>query len=131
MKRFLSVLVTLSLFVTCAFAESVDLEGMTTDDLVALRDAVNAELSKRNFAEKEVIVPAGTYIIGEDIPAGTYTFRSTGDLIRIDITGSKGVYAGHVLMKDELVGKQPLEEGWTITIAFGAVIFTPYVGLGF
>lgn len=131
MKRFLVFLVALSLFVTCAFAEGIDLEGMTTDDLVALQAAVNAELAKRNFAEKEVIVPAGTYIIGEDIPAGCYTLCSTDDLVRIDITGGKGVYAGHVLTKGELVGKQPLEEGWTITIAYGAVVFKPYAGIGF
>lgn len=131
MKRFLIVLVALSLFVTCAFAESIDLESMTTDDLVALRDAINAELAKRNFAEKEVTVPAGTYIIGEDIPAGNYTFYCADDLVQVEITGSKGVYVGHVLMKDEVVGKQPLEAGWTIKISYGSLIFTPYAGLGF
>lgn len=131
MKRFFVVLVALFLFVTCAFAEGIDLESMTTDELVALRDAVNAELVKRNFAEKEVIVPAGTYIIGEDIPAGCYTLCSTDDLVRIDITGEKGVYAGHVLTKGEIVGKQPLEEGWTIKISYGSVVFAPYAGLGF
>lgn len=130
MKRFLLVLVTLSLFVTCAFAEGVDLEGMATDELVALRDAVNAELAKRNFAEREVLVPAGTYIIGEDIPAGNYTFLCNDDIIQIEIQGA-GVYTGHVLTKGETVGKQPLENGWTITISYGSVVFTPYVGLGF
>lgn len=131
MKRFLVILVVLSLFVTCAFAEGIDLESIETDDLVALRDAVNAELAKRNFAEKEVCVPAGTYTIGEDIPAGNYTFRSTDDLVQVEITGGKAVYVGHVLMKDEVVGKQPLEAGWTIKISYGSLIFTPYAGLDF
>lgn len=49
MKRLLVVLVVLSLFVPCAFAESnLEIQSMSTDMLLSLREAIDTELSKRD-----------------------------------------------------------------------------------
>lgn len=133
MKRFLIVLLTLSLFVPCAFAESIDLKSMTTDDLVALRDAVNAELAKRNFAEKEVVVPLGNYIVGEDIPVGTYTVLPGGSITSmVTVYNQRGdVVAYYTMTPSSSIGKLRLQEWQVVEVRFEPVIFTPYAGLGF
>lgn len=134
MKRILVLLLVLLSLASIAYAENaaVDISSMTTEELVSLRNSINAELATRNFAEKEVTVPPGTYTIGVDIPAGAYTFRTESDLVSISIEDENGRFiAGHPLSKGEVVGKQPLEDCWTIEISYGSVIFKPYVGLGF
>lgn len=133
MKRFLIVLVILSLFVTCAFAESVDLKSMTTDDLVALRDAINAELAKRNFAEKEVVVPLGSYIAGEDIPVGTYSVSPGGSTVSMIIVydNKGGIVESHSLTPSLYIGKLCLQEGQVVEVIFEPVVFNPYAGIGF
>lgn len=136
MKKVLSILavsVVLALLALPVFAENtLDLKSMTTEELAALQVAVNAELMNRNFATKEVIVPPGTYTIGVDIPAGDYSFRCDDRIAGIDIESAQGKFVtGHSLTKGETVGKQPLEDGQTIEISYGSVVFMPYRGLGF
>lgn len=133
MKKMLVLLLVLLSLASIAFAEStIDLSAMNEEELVSLRNSINAELATRNFAEKEVNVPPGTYTIGVDIPAGAYTLRTDSDLVSISIEDENGRFvSGHPLSKGEIVGKQPLEDGWTIEISYGSVIFKPYVGLGF
>lgn len=136
MKRFLFILVALSLFVTCVHAESIDLENMSTDSLVVLRDAINAELAKRNFAEKEVLVNVGEYIIGVDIPAGVYTIslhenvQAMQSLLTVYSEKRTPVTAYNIFPSDP-IGRHELKEGQIIQILFGSVVFSPYKGLGF
>ena len=131
--RILAVSLILILLAMPVFAESNwDLQSMTTEELAALQVAVNAELMNRNFTTKEVIVPPGTYTIGVDIPAGDYSFRCDDRMAGIDIESAKGKFVtGHSLTKGETVGKQPLEDGQTIEISYGSIVFMPYRGLGF
>lgn len=135
MKKVLQILVlslALVLFALPVLAESLDLQAMSTEDLIALQAAVNKELAARNFAEKEVTVPPGTYIIGEDIPAGNYSFRCDSSFAGIDIEEANGRFvSGHSLREGETVGKQPLANGQVIEISYGSVVFMPYRGLGF
>lgn len=136
MKKTLSILVVsvvLAFLALPVFADSTwDLKSMTTEELAALQMAVNAELMNRNFTTKEVVVPPGTYTIGVDIPAGDYSFRCDERITGIDIEDAKGRFVtGHSLTKGETVGKQPLEDGQTIEISYGSVVFMPYRGLGF
>ena len=73
--RILSLLFALMLS-TFAFAtaETIDLSGMSYNELVALKDQIN--LAIWNSKEwQEVTVPQGVWKVGEDIPAGTWTVR--------------------------------------------------------
>lgn len=59
------------LMIIPATADTIDLSGMTYDELSDLNAQVNAALWAHPDFE-EVIVPAGVYKIGEHIPAGTW-----------------------------------------------------------
>lgn len=132
--RILAVSLALLLFALPVFAEGTfDLKNMSTEDLLALQEAVNAEVLARNITTKEVIVPPGTYTVGVDIPAADYSFRYDGDSFGcIDIEESNGRFVcGHNLRNGETVGKQPLKDGQIVEISYGSIVFMPYKGLGF
>ena len=91
---------------------------------------VEHELQRRGFAKGEVTVPVGEYIVGEDIPAGTYTLTAH-NLTDIEVySGSKCVH-NHCLTSSEQIGKLPLQDGQVVKIKYGSVVFAPYKGLGF
>lgn len=129
------VLIALTLFCPIfAFAEGqVDIKGMSTEELVSLRNAINVELTSRDFQEKEVTVPPGQYTIGEDIPAGIYTISKTGTMPSMIVTYTvKGdIDLSYNVSPSSSVGKITLEEGQTIEITLDSVVFAPYKGLGF
>lgn len=136
MKRFLcvvSLLLALTFCcITATYAESIfDFSTMSTSDLVKLRDVINAELSVRNFAEKEVVVPVGEYIVGVDIPAGVYTLTAHSDYCDIEVYSNGKRIHNHFLQSSQQVGKLPLQHGQTVKIKYDSVLFTPYKGLGF
>ena len=70
MKKLLSIILMLALFLpAAALADAPDLSGMGFDELVRLREQINAELWTRGEWQ-EVEVPAGVWEIGKDIPEG-------------------------------------------------------------
>ena len=74
MKRFFLVFLSLLLLSGVSAADPVDLSGMSFDELVELRDQIN--LAIWNSQEwQEVTVPAGVWVIGEDIPAGHWSIE--------------------------------------------------------
>ena len=79
MKRFAALLlVAILLLAGSAAANPIDLSGLSFEQLVALRDQLN--LAIWNSQEwKEVTVPAGVWKVGEDIPAGHWSFRLAED----------------------------------------------------
>ena len=79
MKRFAALLlVAILMLAGSAAADPIDLSGLSFEQLVALRDQLN--LAIWNSQEwKEVTVPAGVWKIGEDIPAGHWSFRQEED----------------------------------------------------
>lgn len=79
MKKFLSVLIlVLLLFSTSAGAESIDLESMSMDELIAIKNAVTDEIySRLDFSFEDTKIGAGYYLVGEDIKAGKYEFICT------------------------------------------------------
>lgn len=142
MKRFLcivSLLLALTFCcITATHAESIfDFSTMSTSDLVKLRDAINAELSSRNFAEKEVVVPVGEYIVGVDIPAGAYTVRIKDNNAQgyIVIRSADDDLVAHHLLgelwESTSIGKLTLHDGYKVEITYSPFHFSPYKGLGF
>lgn len=132
MKKLLALILILVCVTSFAAAESIDLSGLSFDQLMELRNKLNAEIISR--AEwKEVTVPAGTWIVGEDIPAGTYSItpKNGGAYLRIrDTSGDLLVYGG-IRDANETIGKFKLGDGYTVEIEDGTLVFAPPVSLGF
>lgn len=129
MKRFLSLLLILVCITGIAAAE--DLSGLSFDELLALRSAVEHEIISRP-EWKEVTVPSGTWYVGSDIPAGIYSISATssGGYIRIRRNGRLIISQG---IRDDAnkFGRIELVKGDTVEIERGSLIFAPAKGLGF
>lgn len=153
MKKLFSLFLTALLFCSSAAADPVDLSGMSFDELVALRDQLN--LAIWNSQEwQEVTVPAGIWIVGQDIPAGHWSIRvaakkdffyvscfdALNEIEQRPASGARLVqqkiaspgYSAFGEINPESTDLI-LEDGWFFKCN-GSVIFTPYTGkpdLGF
>lgn len=74
MKRLLVIMVMVVLFVATAHAESIDLESMSTDELLVLRNRINSILTERVASDTSAIC-SGSYTVGTDIKAGRYVLQ--------------------------------------------------------
>lgn len=129
MKK-LAVALVLVLGLIPAFAlADTDLSSMTFDELVALNSALLSEIMSRDEF-KEVTVPAGDYVIGQDIPAGTYSLSLPSGSLASMITVNS-IEKFHSLTGSQGVGKIELKDGDDISITAGPIVFAPYIGLGF
>lgn len=136
MKKLICILLLVCM-TTFAAADAVDLSGLSFDELMKLRDQVNAEIISRP-EWKEVTVPAGTWIVGEDIPAGTYSISptSSGGYITITNPNAKDYFSQQIMsegIRDEeyAVAKIVLKDGYVVEVERGSLIFAPAKGLGF
>ena len=76
MKKVITiVMIAAVMFCAAAHAESVDLTGLSFQELAALRDRAQLEMMQRDDWQ-EVTVPQGVYQVGVQIPAGTWSVRS-------------------------------------------------------
>jgi len=72
MKKLIALALVGLMFCTGAIAEGINLDSMTFEQLIELREQITKEITNR--AEwKNVYIPAGFYEIGVDIPAGHWT----------------------------------------------------------
>ena len=134
MKRFMCALLVLVCMVSFALAENVDFSSMNYDELILLQKNLVKEIMSRP-EWKEVKVPAGAWVVGEDIPAGTYGISTNSALATLtvyknenkEITDLEGM---HVISSDESLGKLVLKDGWVVEIT-SEVVFTPPFSLGF
>ena len=155
MKR-VFVLILALMLCSVALAE-VDVKTMTDDELISLKNSIDAELKARRGANT-VRVPIGVWTVGEDIPFGHWEITVTEDAVfefasvvycsHLDVTGKKpnigepgGFYFGEQIKvpgSDSIVQLEKLDldlqtEGYII-IEHGDVFFTPFEGkpdLGF
>ena len=128
MKRLIAVLLISCMMFSAAAADG--LSGLTFEQLLVLRQEITAEIMSRP-EWKEVEVPAGTWIIGEDIPAGVYSIRSTKGLNVVRVVDENDDIAGlyKTFDDDEIYGRVELLAGCTLTCNH-ALIFAPPVSLG-
>ena len=153
MKKLFTLILAVCMALSVAAADSIDLSGMSFDELVALKEQIN--LAIWNCQEwQEVTVPQGLYIVGEDIPEGTWTIKPAtnhftvikfGDKLEpngIEVAYSKNYGSGEAYSKDSRVtnASDPLEFTFTakkgdyIQVDYAPALFTPYTGkpdLGF
>lgn len=129
MKKLFSVFLIAILLIPCASAD--DLSGLSFDDLLKLRQEITSEIISRP-EWREVTVPEGEYIIGEDIPAGSYSIDGQGNSFVVDTYKNKE-RKGHnyfVVARGEIIGKIELSEGMLIILSEKCV-FAPPKGLDF
>ena len=155
MKRII-VLVLAILLASAAVAESIDLSGLTYDELVALKDRINLAIWESEDWQ-EVTVPIGVWKIGEDIPEGHWTIKpapggtmSWGHIsygTKLDEIGKSLVYDSEGFIYAEMVRLEDsgaavelteidldMKAGAYLVIEKVDMIFTPYAGkpsLGF
>ena len=154
MKRILALVLVLTSMVGIVSAETIDLSGMSFDELVALKDQIN--LAIWNSQEwQEVEVPKGVWIVGQDIPAGKWTIKASdgattyvywGDAL--DETGTNLSWNGRFYESECIYSTSyryyekgetsevtwDLKEGQYFIVENGIALFTPYHGkpsLGF
>ena len=82
MKKWLAVVFVLLLMAcsSLSLAEGIDISTLSDDELVALMNRVQEEIVARHI-EGTATLAEGKYIVGKDIPAGTYIYTclATGD----------------------------------------------------
>ena len=78
MNRRICLLAMAILALGCARAE-IDIDSLSLDSLYALRDQVNARISKLEQTSDQQIYDSGTYSVGSDIPAGDYVVIENQD----------------------------------------------------
>lgn len=112
---------------------SGDFSHYSFNELIALQSALNSALWASDGWQK-VTVPAGVYVVGEDIPAGHWTIAETeNSYFRV----YKNMYNGDLtglLYYSDLDGAENIKlyDGNYIEIRYHSVVFTPYSsGLGF
>lgn len=125
MKRvFVALLVLCMLFVS---ASAEDLSSLSLDQLRALSQAINAEIIGR--AEwTGADVPAGFWIVGQDIPAGVYSISvadKSGAYLTVSDASGRYVTYGGVRKEKDTIGKIELKDGFTVEIDGGPLHFAP------
>lgn len=139
MKKVLVAVIVLVTMFACCFtcAEEVDLSSFSYNDLISLQKRINKEIMSRP-EWKEVTVPVGTWKVGEDIPAGTYSISGGKFMATLTIykTAEKNfsdmvemyTFSG---MTSNTVGRVTLKEGQYVEIETEALTFAPPISLGF
>lgn len=78
MKKILVLFLTLALAIgntcTCLAETPIDFSGYSLEELLEIRENLINEISSRPGGEK-MVLGSGQYKIGEDLPAGVYTFK--------------------------------------------------------
>ena len=141
MKKLIALLLILVLALPASVhADLPDISGLTTDELLHLDWAIQAILFERTI-EDGVLIPAGTYIVGADMPAGDFRADAVSDVGGL-VTVYKNVddYRKHVISdkKEEVyLGNMYgtlsfhllLEEGNVVVIKFNSLRLYQYHGL--
>ena len=151
MKKTISLLLVLLLTVSCvAFAapapaaEPFDYASLSDAELSAIIDSASAELASRSAGSanaKEVSVPQGSYIVGQEIPVGTYSLSLDGEntilatVVLYSDKDGKDDYTKMLNMfmitEDTPIGRVDLKDGNLIEITGSTVLFKPVGSLGF
>ncbi len=139
MKKIFAFVLVILMLSPAALADP-DLSSYSYDQLTDLYHAVGREIMSRP-EWKEILVPSGSYEVGVDIPAGSYTVKAIHpeDYVNVFIWGAEinnyelngGLLLNEMFSeKKDTIGKIILKEG-NILQLYGDVIMSPAQGLGF
>jgi len=132
MKKFVAVISILALLfcLISATAEEIDLESMTTDELVELQIKVQDELYKRDRFMNCFLNP-GEYVVGEDFEAGDYlihcveAFRTSGCKIDAIDSETKEQVIHYMSIKPDGLYRAKLENGVILRMLDGVIELLP------
>lgn len=140
MKKLITLLLILAMILPASSVAELrrvemnipDISGLSFEELKELDRQIHMQM----FGERLVSgvpVPVGKYVIGEDIPAGTYRIETTAENGFIALTSPEGKAKGSYLIGSVydvmVIGKIVLEEGYTIEIDYGNITIYAYSGL--
>ena len=139
MKRFVCFLFVLVLLPVASFAELPDLSGLSNDELLQLSYLVQNMLFE-NLLPDGVLVPAGEYIVGADIPAGEFradVVSDVGGVVHVypskeAMEKSSSSYTTEIYLGDmwgTLVFRLVLEPGNVLSIKYNSLRLSTYYGL--
>ena len=122
-----------------AAGPDLDLSALSFDELAELRANITFEMIERP-EWKRTEVPAGTWKIGKDIPAGDYQIAVIHDdlISEIKVWGAEpgdpftggGLLFNKIIIGGEPIGKITLTDGQTVVIS-DSVVFCPQMVPGF
>ena len=133
MKRFLAASILALTLPAMAGAAIPDISDLSHDELIELDQQIHLRLFDEQLIEG-VRVPQGTYIIGEDIPAGTYRIEitdGTGYYDVYDKPDGKLIYSGITGKSYNVteIGKITFDDGNILELVNSTFIFYPYTGI--
>ena len=127
----LSAILASTMVLTPVYAtESIDLDSMSVEDLVALKDAIEEKIDDKKGDESVwETIPRGTYKVGTDIKAGQFEFEAVGG-ITITVFESEEKYKANKKTDRYTLGYSEeeqkrnsaflsLSDGQVLTIDFG------------
>lgn len=102
----LSVVLASAMVLTPVYAtESIDLDLMSAEDLVALQKKISEKLEEMGEAENSWdIIPRGAYTVGTDIKAGSFEFVAYDDDVSITTFDSEETYKKRNSLRWEYLG---------------------------
>jgi len=140
MKKIICLALVGILITSAAVAEEIDVKQFSYSQLQLFEKAIRFEMMSRP-EWKQVTIPVGVWKVGEDIPAGSYSIRSTPNGISsVNLWRTeKGNYSDSGLImcesviydETDLIGKVVFEEGNVLEISGSPVYLCPAVGLEF
>lgn len=132
-KSILAIGLGMSLLLTMpvmAEAPDIDLASMSTEDLVSLRDSINAEIANKGG---DNVITQGLYEVGTDIKAANFKVYYYGDTsdemscVNFYIYDNKGQYDNHETSSQLLIyaddkdgGILNLKEGQMVYVTTGS-----------
>ena len=138
MKKLITLLLILALALPgLALADLPDISGLTTEELLRLDWAIQDILFERTL-EDGVLLPAGEYVVGADMPAGDFRADAVSDVggavtVYKNVDDYKnGDYTSIVFlgnMYGTLTFHLYLETGNVVTIKYNSLRLYKYHGL--
>lgn len=91
----LSAILASTMVLTPVYAtESIDLDSMSVEDLMTLRDSINEKLKEKvEDSDAGEVIPQGVYKVGTDIKAGRFAFSAYNGSVSIEVFESEETYA--------------------------------------
>ena len=116
-----------------ALADLPDISKLTEQELIDLSKEIGTKLFGDKLAEG-ITVPPGDYIIGDDIPSGSYKIVITGGMGFFVVYTEKGGRTKISGVTGEAynvidIGKLTLEDGNVLHLVNSTFVFYPYVNL--
>lgn len=129
MKKLICILLLVCMMPAISAADS-GLSSMSYEELISLQKIIMLEIMSRP-EWKEVNVPAGQWIIGDDIPPGFYSIKGkkASTFITVGDENDSMVFF-HELNEAEVIGKIELVSGQTLHCSY-EIILAPPVSLFF